>query len=64
MQRYYSGSPKQQFAQAVNDIKAELMSRDQSLLPLEAHRRAIQLCMKDNPGIVKLYREDMRGMNA
>jgi hypothetical protein len=58
MVRDFRGSPRECLAQVVEDRKRELMSRDRNLSELEAHRRASDLAVKENPDLLRAYRAD------
>ena len=60
MERSYSGNPREVLAQAVEDAKKQLLTRDPNLTELAAHRKAIELAIKGSPEIVKRYRMDTR----
>ena len=60
MGKSYSRRPRERLAQAVEDRKKELMSRDRNLSELDAHRQAMALVAKEEPDLMQSYRLDVK----
>ena len=56
----YTGTPRVQLAELVEEKVKELLSANSGLSQLAAHRRANDLVVKENPDLLAAYRQDTR----